>query len=113
VKKATDWQWLLGGMAGASFVAVTQMATRTDLGTPHFLAIAAYSVTMPISVALALRLRDTPPKKLFSTFKLLLLSLASSGFLLGTDTMLFAIRPGLFLAFFLATCFSLVFVVER
>jgi flagellar biosynthesis protein FliP len=42
-----------GGMAGASFVAVTQMLGQSDLNTAHRIALACFAIVLPISVSFA------------------------------------------------------------
>ena len=44
---------LLAGAAGASFVAVTQLATRDTMQVSHLVAIGCFTVTMPVFVSAA------------------------------------------------------------
>ena len=50
-KSIADYQaWLFAGMAAASFVAVTQLATRPDLYLSHHIAIGLFALALPICV---------------------------------------------------------------
>lgn len=44
---------ILAGAAGASFVALTQLATRDTMQGSHLVAVGCFTVTMPIFVAAA------------------------------------------------------------
>jgi hypothetical protein len=65
--KDDPWEensWLAAGMAGASFVAVTQLATRSDLNFMHKAAIALFALCLPCLVMGAMTWRN-PPKNAF------------------------------------------------
>jgi hypothetical protein len=40
-----------GGIAGASFIAITQMLGRTELNTAHRIALACFAVALPVAVS--------------------------------------------------------------
>lgn len=61
----TDHQaWLCGSMAAASFVGVSQLATRSDLNLYHELAIGLFALCLPIFVVVLInwKLRFVAPK---------------------------------------------------
>jgi tellurite resistance protein TehA-like permease len=57
----SEESWVAAGMTGASFVAVTQLATRSDLNFMHKAAIALFALCLPCLVLSAGVWRN-PPK---------------------------------------------------
>jgi len=77
-----------GGIAGASFVAMTQLLTREQLNIAHKIALACFALTLPASVAFLLwpakHATESPPPKIREFFR-------STGALL---TMVFIVAIG-------------------
>jgi hypothetical protein len=92
------------GAAGASFVAITQVATRDSINVVQSVAIGCFSITLPIFTVAALSrpLREVELRSCWSKIIFLLLVVGGFAFVLGIASILWSF----------GWCYVIVFVLS-
>jgi hypothetical protein len=100
-----------GGITGGSFVAVTQLATRDVIQTPHLTALICFAIVLPFAAVFTMSSDEFPIKDLPKNRRRVFQEIAAvigMLFWIGVAALFFAFRPVLALIFVVSAAVAMI-----